>query len=852
MAIAVVAMMAPNVSADEAQVRIVSFTASEGDSYFAASIMPSADDTLLAATSKAAADVVIIVDTSASQAGDFRRESMAALKSVLSNLRSGDRAKVYAADVDAVAMTSNFASSNESNVSNAMGALSRRLPLGHTNMVAVIEAVRGTLLSEPQSHTRSIVYIGDGASIDATGNETRFSAMVDALRADHISVHSIAIGPTKNVELMAILANQTGGVLGIVEQSSGNTAEAIARQVTDSAVRSPIWVSTLAVPSSLHLVQAKRLPPLRVDRDSILLGTIDAPSSDIAFSIHGDTPNAKVTIEGASAVEADHPDFSFLPGLVATAANNNGLTLPTANSGFLRQTAELLANQSSELVRAGKLALKQGNKKGAKAIADMAVQADSSNEEAKSLQRLSGTTLIIQNDSPFGSDDDPFGGDDPFGVGDVSDAADEAPAGDAAMDDLFGGDADAPPAAAADDDVFGNPDPAPAAPAPAVAPPAPAPAAPAPSAARMPELPPNRTIVGDDEILESGGDLLRSVESQRAAVEGRLRAEVRASLRLAERALRSDPTGVAGQLKSVLARVQSLPDINPKLRRELESQLQSAIQAASVSEARFAAQQENIIAQQEAARATAQMLEKTFRREATLQTLSRQMNALIDEGQYDKADGEVSLAFADLAGDSITEDSVAGRHFTDQPLALQVYDRDRRYKEMRERNFVDAFSLVLKSNIPFVDEPPVMYPDADVWRELSDRRLAEYGSIQLVGDNETEQMIEKRLSDDTTHQFIETPLNDAIRQLSDAHDIPIVIDRRALDEIGADEEMPVSIDMKNVSLRSFLRLMLRDLDLTYLIKDEVMQITTVEAAEENLVTKVYPVGDLVVPIVNLG
>ena len=31
-----------------------------------------------------------------------------------------------------------------------------------------------------------------------------------------------------------------------------------------------------------------------------------------------------------------------------------------------------------------------------------------------------------------------------------------------------------------------------------------------------------------------------------------------------------------------------------------------------------------------------------------------------------------------------------------------------------------------------------------------------------------------------------------------------------------------------------------------------MQITTVEAAEQNLVTKVYPVGDLVVPIMQLG
>ena len=83
------------------------------------------------------------------------------------------------------------------------------------------------------------------------------------------------------------------------------------------------------------------------------------------------------------------------------------------------------------------------------------------------------------------------------------------------------------------------------------------------------------------------------------------------------------------------------------------------------------------------------------------------MNALIDEGRYAEADGEVSLEFARIAGDTITRDSVAGRHFTDFPLMLQVYDRDRRYREMRERNFVDAFSLVLKAAIPFVDEPPI-------------------------------------------------------------------------------------------------------------------------------------------------
>jgi hypothetical protein len=73
-----------------------------------------------------------------------------------------------------------------------------------------------------------------------------------------------------------------------------------------------------------------------------------------------------------------------------------------------------------------------------------------------------------------------------------------------------------------------------------------------------------------------------------------------------------------------------------------------------------------------------------------------------------------------------------------------------------------------------------------------------------------------------------------------------------LEEIGLSADQPVSITLKNVTLRSFLRLMLRELDLTYMIKDEVMQITTIEAAEQNLVNKVYPVGDLVVPIIQLG
>jgi type II secretory pathway component GspD/PulD (secretin) len=94
----------------------------------------------------------------------------------------------------------------------------------------------------------------------------------------------------------------------------------------------------------------------------------------------------------------------------------------------------------------------------------------------------------------------------------------------------------------------------------------------------------------------------------------------------------------------------------------------------------------------------------------------------------------------------------------------------------------------------------------------------------------------------TSQNFDDTPLAEVIRDLAETHDIPMVVDRRALEEIGLSEEEPVSIALDRVTLGSFLRLMLRDLDLTYLVQDEVLLITTQEAAVQNLVVRAYPMN----------
>lgn len=116
--------------------------------------------------------------------------------------------------------------------------------------------------------------------------------------------------------------------------------------------------------------------------------------------------------------------------------------------------------------------------------------------------------------------------------------------------------------------------------------------------------------------------------------------------------------------------------------------------------------------------------------------------------------------------------------------------------------------------------------------------------VVTVGEREMDQRIHMTLQDETSCNFAEFPLDEAARTLWELHDIPILVDRKALEEIGLTADTPVNITLEHVSLRSFLRLMLRDLELTYMVKDEVLQITTLEAAEQNLETRMYHLPEL--------
>lgn len=87
--------------------------------------------------------------------------------------------------------------------------------------------------------------------------------------------------------------------------------------------------------------------------------------------------------------------------------------------------------------------------------------------------------------------------------------------------------------------------------------------------------------------------------------------------------------------------------------------------------------------------------------------------------------------------------------------------------------------------------------------------------------------------------FVDQPLKDIVNLLRDEYRIPIQLNTLALEEAGIDSSQKTTISLRGVSLSSALRLMLKQHQLTYIIQDEVLMITTKEDAEKDLILCVY-------------
>lgn len=100
-----------------------------------------------------------------------------------------------------------------------------------------------------------------------------------------------------------------------------------------------------------------------------------------------------------------------------------------------------------------------------------------------------------------------------------------------------------------------------------------------------------------------------------------------------------------------------------------------------------------------------------------------------------------------------------------------------------------------------------------------------------------------KLKEDLSLDFIDTPLKDVTAFVADRLSVPVLLDKRALIEVGIGDDTPVTASLTGKAGET-LDLMLSQYELTWVVRHGALVITTTDEAEIELPVWVYPVWDL--------
>ncbi len=194
----------------------------------------------------------------------------------------------------------------------------------------------------------------------------------------------------------------------------------------------------------------------------------------------------------------------------------------------------------------------------------------------------------------------------------------------------------------------------------------------------------------------------------------------------------------------------------------------------------------------------------------------------------------------------------------DDPVAQQVWENakfirrtilNNEIQELSESGVANAFLDIRKTSAEALADStnPINY-DAETWDKIVNRK----GATDRDGYKSKQELeIQKKLKTPVLPNYDKMPLSQVIDSLSKLAGINIYLDPRGLGQEGVEPDTPVSLTLSSeVSLESALNLILEPLHLTYMIKDEVLKITSEQIRDGEMVRVVYNVADLVIPIPN--
>jgi|GEM_PF-3334862 len=111
--------------------------------------------------------------------------------------------------------------------------------------------------------------------------------------------------------------------------------------------------------------------------------------------------------------------------------------------------------------------------------------------------------------------------------------------------------------------------------------------------------------------------------------------------------------------------------------------------------------------------------------------------------------------------------------------------------------------------------------------------------MQLAQISATEKKLKRRID----VVFFDTSLSDVLDSLGTRLDVQFYIDKRALTEVGLDSNTAINFNLENVKAELGLELMLKQIHLVWFARNDLVHVTTPEAAANELEVRIYRCQD---------
>jgi hypothetical protein len=821
-------ILTSSLSGEETQGEYAFYTSPEGTSYVAVGLRG------VPIPSTATTEVVFLVDTSASQVGQTRHDTLATLLATIGNLPENAQVQILAMDVETESLTGGFVPNGSAELKTALAKLQRRVPLGATDMGKGLETAKKTFAGRNLDARRAVVYFGNGRSMAKTVDISLFEKEVNDYVAARIPFTACAVGIGTNLGLIGAFTNQTGGNLidmnaqiqagkdsalvkaldWVLENKEKNRDKVVelpnfipifGKQIADSITATIVWSypDSYAFPEEWE-VYPKTLQPIRSDRETILVGRTNAEKlSSFTLKLKGATPGNEMDLAW-NFVPNQEPGAAssnnFLVAVVELAAKDNGLTMPIVGWDSLATIRDGFVVNITDQINRADAAIKTGNRNQAMTLLNNVLRLDPKNTIAERLYKIAekseeGKPLTIEentdNETTIGSQKNSF-----------RKTRFEEQTSMTTKGGITDGNADTNT---------------------------------------------NLNINTNASEISRTPQLVDAVTQEQNIVSQKVINEVRQTINDAALRMNDDPEGALQNLKLTASMVRDNTSLNPDERNLALDRIGNTIK--QVQHVQYNNEFKRIQADANAAaeRDRLQTLHDLQESRTKAVQIFNRFSALMSAGEY-----KTATRVADVAREMLPDSTTP---FAAQRLA-EMTSYIVEYNELRHRRhvgFVESLMLAERSFIPIPEEPPITYIDPERWLLLSERRKERYAVSDLSQSGAAEKKISKALDKNMDFDLDEnTTFEDLFNMIKDKNPgINLAVDtsqygpaERGITSSSSVVREPIKLN--GIKLRSALRIILSEHDLTYCIKNEVLLITTIEEAKKYMSVKVYPMADLVV------